>query len=198
MANNNRCGCGSRRNSNSYGCLGSVNDRWRWDNYPYYGGPCPDVNGDYDGDCEDREDRGCRRRCRRKGCCGLFTAMLPMAVIANGIIPLGVTGCLNGKEDFAINSGLITVKREGTYLATYTVRAPEGAALDTTVTLNVNDASQSAAISDVGGTAPFSYTAQAVFEADAGDTVTLRSSEAISITESAAQPLFTLSLMKLD
>ena len=197
MANNHRCGCGSRRNSNSYGCLGSVNGNRRWDNFPYYGGPCPDLEGDYGDDCGDRNDCDCRRRCRRR-CCGQFTAMLPMAVIANGIIPLGVTGCLNGKEDFGVNSGLITLKRAGTYLATYTVRAPEGAALDTTVTLNVNDASQSAAISDVGGAAPFSYTAQAIIEADAGDTVTLRSSEAISITESVPQPLFTLSLVKLD
>lgn len=189
MANNNRCGCGARRNSNSYGCLDSVNERWRWDSCPYYGGPCPDVNGDYGNEV-------CRGN--RKSCCGLFTAMLPMAVIANGIIPLGVTGCLNGKEDFGINSGLITVKRSGTYLATYTARVPEGATLDTTVTLNVNDASQSSAIAEVGGAAPAATTAQAVFQADAGDTVTLRSSEAIAITESNAQPLFTLSLLKLD
>lgn len=195
MANNNRCGCGSRRNSNSYGCLGCVNDRWRWDDYPYYGGPCPDVNGDYGDNCDRDRDR---RRCRRRRCFGMFTAMLPMAVVANGIIPLGVNGCLNGKEDFNINSGLITVKRAGTYLATYTVRVPEGAALNTDVTLNVNGASQSAALAEVGGTAPFGTTAQAVFEADEGDTVTLRSSEAISITESVPQPLFTLSLVKLD
>lgn len=193
MANNNRCGCGSRRHSNSYGCLDSVNGRWRWDNFPFYPGPCPDAEGDYGGDCGDRDCRRCRKRC-----CGQFTAMLPMAVIANGIIPLGVNGCLNAREDFGVNSGLITVRRAGTYLATYTVRAPEGAAMDTTVTLNVNDASQSAAISDVGGTAPFSYTAQALIEADAGDTVTLRSSKAISLTESDPQPLFTLSLVKLD
>ena len=204
MANQYRCGCGSRRNSNSYGCLDSVNARWRWENFPYYDGPCPDVDGDYcanpNDDCGcDRCDRGERRRCRGRGmCCGLFTAMLPMAVTANGIIPLGTTGCLNGKEDFALNSGLITLKRAGTYMATYTVRVPEGAALDTTATLNVNDASQSSAITRVGGTSPSAATAQAVFQADAGDTVTLRTSEAINITAANAQPLFTLSLMKLD
>lgn len=208
MANKYRCGCGSRRNSNSYGCLDSVNARWRWENFPYYDGPCPDVDGDYCNDtgndsgcnCDcDRCDRCDRRRCRRRGmCCGLFTAMLPMAVTANGIVPLGVTGCLNGKEDFALNSGLITLKRAGTYMATYTVRVPEGATLDTIATLNVNDASQSSAITQVGGTAPYATTAQAVFEADAGDTVTLRTSEAINIATTNAQPLFTLSLMKLD
>ena len=48
MANNNHCGCRGRRNSdNAYGCLNSVGGRWRWDNYPYYGGPCPDADGDY-------------------------------------------------------------------------------------------------------------------------------------------------------
>ena len=39
---------------------------------------------------------------------------------------------------------------------------------------------------------------QAVFEADAGDTVTLRTSEAINIATTNAQPLFTLTLVKLD
>ena len=80
-------------------------------------------------------------------------AMLPMAVTANGIIPLTNNNCVidNG---FPVNSGLISIEESGTYLATYTVRVPEGAALDSTITLNVNDASQSSAIAQVGGTRP--------------------------------------------
>ncbi len=199
MANNNRCGCGSRRNNNNgYGCLNSVGGRYRWDDYPYYPGPCPDVNGCYDND-EEEDDRRCRRRCRRRGRCdfGLFMAMLPMAVTANGIIPLSNNNCLidNG---FPVNSGLITIEESGTYLATYNVRVPEGAALDSTITLNVNDASQSSAIAVAGGTAPASTSAQAIFEVNDYATVTLRSSEAINITETSAQPLFTLSLVKLN
>ena len=164
MANNDRCGCVSRRVSNNgYGCLDCCR---RWENYPYYSGPCPDANGCY---CYDRDNGSDRRECcDRRGRCdfGLFSAMLPMAVTANGIIPL--------------------------------VRVPEGAALDSTITLNVNDASQSSAIAQVGGEAPGGVTAQAIFDVNERATVTLRSSEAINITDTSAQPLFTLSLVKLD
>lgn len=205
MANKHRCGCSGRndRNSNrSYGCLNSLESRYRWDNYPYYGGPCPDVNGavnDIDSAC-DREERHGRRRGRRgrRDCFGLFSAMLPMAVAANGIVPLvGNCGCPVG-DGFNVNSGLVTVKEEGTYLATYTVRLPEGADVNSTITLNVNDASQSSAITQVGGAGPGCFTAQAIFDAGDDSTVTLRSSEAINITEPSAQPLFTLSLVKLE
>lgn len=198
MAKNNRCGCGSRRNSNNgYGCLDSVGGRCRWENFPYYGGPCPDAEGCYR--CDDRDDecdRGCRRR-RRNCDFGLFSAMLPMAVTANGIIPLVNNSCVNA-GDFPVNSGLITVEETGTYLATYTVRVPEGAELASTITLNVNDASQSTAIAEVGGAAPATTTAQAIFDVNDRATVTLRSSEAINITDTSAQPLFTLSLVKLN
>ena len=198
MAKNNRCGCGSRRHSNNgYGCLDCCR---RWENYPYYSGPCPDANGCYCYDRDDAPDR-CNRRecCDRRGRCdfGLFSAMLPMAVTANGIIPLVNNSCVNA-ADFPVNSGLISVEESGTYLATYTVRVPEGAALDSTITLNVNDASQSSAIAQVGGEAPGGVTAQAIFDVNERATVTLRSSEAINITDTSAQPLFTLSLVKLN
>lgn len=205
MANKHRCGCSGRndRNSNrSYGCLNSLESRYRWDNYPYYGGPCPDMNGAADdNDCacdrDERRGRGRGRRGRRDSF-GLFSAMLPMAVAANGIIPLvGNCGCPGG-DGFNVNSGLVTVKEEGIYLATYTVRLPEGAEVNSTITLNVNDASQSSAITQVGGAGPGSFTAQAIFDVCGDATVTLRSSEAINITEPSAQPLFTLSLVKLE
>ena len=124
-------------------------------------------------------------------------AMLPMAVTANGIIPLTNNNCVidNG---FPVNSGLISIEESGTYLATYTVRVPEGAALDSTITLNVNDASQSSAIAEVGGTAPSATSAQAIFDVNERATLTLRSSDAINITDTSAQPLVTLSLVKLD
>ena len=195
MARNNRCGCGPRRNNNSYGCLNSVGGRYRWDDYPYYPGPCPDVNGCYDNGNGNDDDCEYRRH-RRRGRCdfGLFTAMLPMAVTANGIIPLAYNNCMSD-NGFPVNSGLITIEEGGTYLATYTVRVPEGAALDSTITLNVNDASQSSAIAQTNGS---STTAQAIFDVSDRATLTMRSSEAINITDPSAQPLFTLSLIKLD
>ena len=113
---------------------------------------------------------------------------------ANGIIPLAYNNCMSD-NGFPVNSGLITIEEGGTYLATYTVRVPEGAALDSTITLNVNDASQSSAIARANGS---STTAQAIFDVSDRATLTMRSSEAINITDPSAQPLFTLSLIKLD
>ena len=203
MAKNKGCGCSGRRDSNnSYGCLNCVDRRCRWDNYPYYGGPCPDANGDYDCGVEQVRgaNRDCDDRCRRGHRCrfGVFSAMLPMAVAANGIIPLVNNSCGFGGNDFPVNSGLITVEREGTYLATYTVRVPDGAAMASTLTLNVNDASQSSAIAEIGGVGPAGYTAQAIFDVGDHATVALRTSEAINLANPSAQPLVTLSLVRLD
>jgi len=187
--------------------------RGYWSNYPYYTGPCADVDGCYgrerdderrcDQDRDDGDRCECRRRrcCRRRGMCsGMFTAFLPVAISANGIVPL----CVNNpcrESDYEVNSGLITLEREGTYLATYTVKVPEATALDTMITLNADGASQSAAATQIvtaAGDATSSYTGQAIFEAGDGATVSLRTSEAINVTDPAAQPMFTLSLVQLD
>lgn len=197
MAKNNRCGGCGRRNSNNIGCLNSVGGRWC--NDPYYGGPCPDVNGEYD--CEERlEERREYRRERRGSVCGMFMTSLPVATLANGIIPLARTMC--GCDAFTVNSGMITLREPGTYLATYTVRVPMGTELSTTTTLNLNDAMQTSGIAviDTGAeaTGTVSTTAQAILNVESGDTVTLRSSDPINVAGTAAQPMFTLSLVKLD
>ena len=127
----------------------------------------------------------------------MFTCMAPMAMAANGIIPL-VNSNLCGDNAMKVNSGMVSIEESGTYLATYTVRVPEGAALDSTITLNVNDASQSSAITQVGGTAPNSFTAQAVFDVSDRAPVTLRSTDAINIADPSAQPVFALSLVRLE
>ena len=170
MANNNRCGCSRRNSNNAYGCLNSVGGRYRWDNYPYYPGPCPDAEGVYDwcNDNNDNDDCDCgrrERRCRRRRRCrfGLFSAMLPMAVTANGIVPLASNNCMGAVSEFPVNSGLITVEEAGTYLATYTVRVPECQAMASTFTLNVNDAYQSSAVVEAGGEGPTGFTGPAIF-----------------------------------
>lgn len=147
------------------------------------------------------------RRCRKEKHCrphwlcnGMFTAWLPIAISPNGIVPLTLNNACR-EARFDVNSGLITVRDAGTYLATYTVQVPAAAELDTTVTLNVNGASQSAAATQIvsaAGDDTTSYTGQAIFEAAEGATVSLRSSDAINVAESAAQPIFNLSLVQLD
>lgn len=209
MANNYRCGdCGRRDSNNRYGCLNCLSENRRcWDNYPYYNGPCPDRNGNYES-VRGGYDDGCGsydggRPCdggkssERRSKYGIFSAMLPMAVAPNGIIPLVNSNCFCPCGDFAVNSGLITVEEAGTYLATYTVRVPEGQTLTSNITLNVNDASQSTAITAVGGKGPVSFTAQAICDMCERSTVALRSSEAINLTDPSVQPLVTLSLVRI-
>lgn len=195
-----------------------------WNNFPYYTGPCADTDGCYgyeqeEDNCDNGNDNNncdntcCCPRCRRRRChkkccfgggggmcCDMFSAWLPMALSPNGIVPLVMNKPCRG-SDFNINSGMITLEKGGTYLATYTVKAPETAALDTTISLNVDGASQSTASTQViteAGTTTSSFTGQAIFEADEGATVSLRTSEAINVTDPATQPMFTLSLVQLS
>ena len=200
MANNYRCGdCGRRDSNNRYGCLNCLGgyDSCR-PNYPYYDGPCPDRNGYYEAVKGGYGDGcGSSSATERRGKYGIFSAMLPMAVAPNGIIPLVNSNCFCPCGDFAVNCGLITVEEAGTYLATYTVRVPEGQTLTSNITLNVNDASQSTAITEVGGQGPVSFTAQAICDMCERSTVALRSSEAINLTDPSVQPLVTLSLVRI-
>ena len=183
--------------------------RERWENYPYYTGPCPspEVAGAYEdedrGDC--RRRRRCHRddRCDRCGhydrCSAIFAAYLPVAIGPNGVVPLVVNNPCRD-SDFTVNSGMITLEKAGVYLASYDVRLPAGATMNTTLTLNVDGASQSTAITQVetAGTGTAAYSAQAIFEAGEGANVDLRTSDAISITDPSAQPAFTLSLVRLE
>jgi hypothetical protein len=202
MANHYRCGdCGRRDSNNRYGCLNSLSENRRcWDNYPFYSGPCPDRDGNYESvrggyDGCGQYDFGTASERRSKH--GIFSAMLPMAVAPNGIIPLANSSCYCPNGDFSVNCGLITVEKAGTYLATYTVRVPEGQTLASNITLNVNDACQSTAITEVGGAGPVSFTAQAICDMCERSTVALRSSEAINLTDPSIQPLVTLSLVQI-
>ena len=203
MSNGN-CDCRRRHPVGSLNSLGGLRP-WgvTWN------GGCPDANGCYgreDGDCGDWHDRDCRgrdrggRRGRRgsgDGVFGLYTACLPMAVAPNGVIPL-VGGLCDCGGDIAVNSGVITLYRPGTYLATVTARVGAETTVDSTITLNVNEASQSSAVLELAGAGPSSSTAQAMFDVCDQALVTLRSVDAINITTPASQPLFTLSLVRLE
>ena len=206
--------CGRRgRRRRPVGCLNSVGGLRPWG--PIWNGGCPDANGCYEADMpmpeyargggwDDRCGNRCQDRCgnrRQDSCCeqgcrfGIFTASLPMAVAANGVIPLISGPCDSG---IAVNSGVITLYQPGTYLATVTARMGADTAVDSTVTLNVNEASQSSAVIELGGAGPMNSSAQAVFEVVDHALVTLRSADPINVSTSAPQPLFTLSLVRLE
>ena len=226
MANTHRCGC-NRRNSNNMGCLSSMNGCRRWEGFPYYRGCCPNAEGEYDcqengggsgGDDGERRcgrccDCECRRRRHRDRCdrCdryeqyervgqsvfGLFSACQPMAVAAQGVVPLAKGSC--GCQGFGVNGGRISLRESGVYLATMTVQVPENTGVESVFSLNVDDVSQpSASIPVTAEGGAFSATAQAIFEADEGDAVFVESSETVNVTDPALQPMVTLTLMRLD
>lgn len=188
-----RCGCGGRR---PRGCLHSVYGKWPW-----YGG-FMSAEGDYeevrrngwqeDGFVEERGEGSRRGSC---AICGIFTTAIPVAVAANGVIPLN--GCCM-EPGLKQNGGVVSITEPGTYLATVTARVPEGVTVDSTVTLNANDASQYSALMVLSGEGPTSSSSQALFEVSDHTTVSLLSSEALNITEASPQPMFTLSLVRVD
>ncbi len=190
--NSKRCGCGGRR---PRGCLNSIGGPHGWYGCPGYTGGCPDADDAEQNDALDAGQECPRRRRCRRAVCGIFTAALPMAVAANGVVPLNGCGADGG---LSINGGLVTVETPGIYLATVTARLPEEVSLETTVSLNANDASQYSALMDLNVSGPAASCSQAIFEVCDRTTVSLRSAEAINVTATSPQPLFTLSLVRLD
>ena len=189
MANSYRNG-----RHNGMGCLGSIPRRGCRENYPYYTGPCPEAGGGYEIKREYEIERGDERP-RAGRSAAMFTAQAPMAVAASGVIPLTGSAC---DCDYEVNGGVITVREPGEYLATYIVRVPEGLALDSTLTLNVNGVSQPAGITVVGGEGPSCFTCQTLFETSGRASVSLKSSDEICASSASVQPMVTLSLLRLS
>ena len=136
---------------------------------------------------------GCDHHCR----CpvyGLFSANTPLSVTAGAAIPLSATNISD--HDFTVSNGTVTIKRCGTYLATYTVNIPSGAELDTTIVMNVNGVAQPSTLLNVS--AAGSYTGQTVFKANCGTTVSLVSSAAFSVTDPVGQNIVALTLTRID
>ena len=196
MTNNNRCGCGCRHSNKSLGCLESVRGCRRWENFPYYDGCCPDADGCYDCGCG-HGGGGLRGADRAFG---IFSACQPLAVAANGCVPLAKTSGCDG--EFDVRGGAISMREQGVYLATMTVRVPAATGVASTFALNVNGVEQPTTITPVetaaDGAQVFAATSQAIFDAGAGDAVTIRSADTVNVTEPSIQPMFTLTLMRLD
>ena len=218
-------GCARRIFNNSIysggSALNSVAMCQRCENFPFYTGPCPDVNGCYcDSNCCENTTSSCSCNCNCQnncnccnceieepvvpcccGCCnistpayGLFTANEPLNVAAGGIIPLVST--VNYPDAFVVSNGTIVFRKQGTFLATYTVRIPSGGTANTTIDLNVNGVPQIPAEVTVSG--PGVYSAQTIFTVTDGSMLTLTSSNALNLIGATTSPIFTLSLVEIQ
>ena len=194
MPNIYRSGCGCRTSNNTFGALNSVARRCR-DNYPFYDGCCPDAGGCYD--C----GPGWPGRPWGDGACyAMLSACQPLAVAANGNVPLAKAETRN--PAFGVNGGVVSLYNPGVYLATMTVRVPAATAVDSTFALALNDVSLPTTITPVETTADdtqaFTATSQALFTAEAGDAVAIRSDDTVNLTDPAIEPMFVLTLVRLD
>ena len=196
MANNQRCGC--RASYNTLGCLNSLASRRLWDNYPYYDGCCPDADGCYD--CGSGGPGWPVRPCGDGACYAMLSACQPLAVAANGNVPLAKSSARN--PAIGVNGGVVSLYNPGVYLATMSVRVPAATEVDSTFALALNDVNLPTTITPVETTAEagqaFTATAQAMFTAEAGDALTIRSSETVNLSEPMIEPMFVLTLVRLD
>lgn len=95
-----------------------------------------------------------------------------------------------------MTNGVVTFCRCGVYLATYTVHVPTGSEVDTSIVMNVNGVAQPNTLLNVAAVG--SYTGQTVFTANAGTTLSLVTSAALSITEPVGQNVVTLTFTRID
>lgn len=183
------CGCSACTSARNSACCGEC-------------GRCNGCNTCSCGSCNECDDcNGCGCGCDDCNCgCGthnpvygLFSANVPLTVTAGAAVPLVPTAV--STNDFTVAGGAITVNRCGVYLATYTANIPIGAEVDTTLVLNVNGAAQPSTLQTVS--TPGSYTGQTVFTANAGSTVSLISSAALSLTEPIGQNVVNLTLTRI-
>lgn len=184
-------------------------------NSPYYNGPCPTVGGEYNGNgngngsgndddrnCrrhdDDRDE--CRRRRRRRGydrenIQGYFFTPSPLTVAAGAAIPFlpGCT-CYGGGMDTA-GGGMVEIEEEGVYYAAYTVMAPAGTALETTLTPCLNGLPLLAGVVDTADAAE-PVSGQVIFRADEDDMFALTTAAAISIA-AAPMPVISMNILRI-
>ena len=128
-----------------------------------------------------------------------FIATAPATVTAGGQLNLQYdTG---DQTAFQVRPSGIRIVYPGRYFAAYTFQNPAGTTLDTTLALELDgsplNASASRAVTD-GAAASSTFSGQSIFEADAGDYLTLGSTGAITLPAGDQTPVATLTLMRIS
>jgi hypothetical protein len=99
-------------------------------------------------------------------------------------------------NDFTVSGGTVTINRCGTYLATYTVNLPVAPEAGSTTIMNVNGVAQPSTLLNL--TDAGSYTAQTVFTANRGTTISIVSNNALTVADPAGLNIVTLTLTRID
>ena len=128
---------------------------------------------------------------------GFFNAAPPVTIAAGGVVPLETN--LANDRFFTNTGGSILIRRAGAYLVSYSVQVPAGETLASQyyLTLNGTAIDETALnVTDDGAEETESYTIQAIIQATANSTLTLNSSNAVTLEATALNP-FNLTIVRL-
>lgn len=198
MVNCNAChSCKSKRGCTHVGALNSLS---RSRSFPFFTGPCPEAPARVNG-CTALNTALDAHTCDRCECSicssrtgfGVFSASGPISLPAEGAVNLNARNV--NADFFTASCGSIRIRRSGLYYAAVTADIPCESAVDTILRLELG--SQPLVPPELAVTTG-NYAGHTVFHARAGELLKLSTLEALTISQTTAQPVFTLTLIKLD
>ena len=142
---------------------------------------------------------GCHRcGCHCRACFGVFTANGPINLSAGGTINLT---CRNVNTDcFTTSFGSIRIRRAGIYFAMVTADIPVGTCVDTTLRLELGNqvlVPPELSIVTHSDCDTNNFAGSTVFCARAGELLKLSTLDALTVSQTTAQPVFTLTLIQI-
>ena len=168
----NTCGCNNCNSCNSCGC-------------------CDDCDCDCDCDC------GCCD-CDECHASASFAAATPVELACGDSVTL--TPNFSNSRDFKATQDGVEILRSGTYLIVYTVHIPANNAVSSRFVLTLNGERITASALDVateGDNTTNGFTMHAMVNAQAGSVLKLVSLNPVSICQSSASNVFTLTLTRI-
>ena len=136
--------------------------------------------------------------CHCRACFGVFTANGPINLSAGGTINL--TGRNVNTDCFTTSFGSIRIRRAGIYFAMVTADIPVGTCVDTTLRLELGNQAlvpPELAIVTHSDCESHNFAGSTVFCAKAGELLKLSTLDALTIGQTTAQPVFTLTLIQI-
>ena len=136
--------------------------------------------------------------CHCRACFGVFTANGPINLSAGGTINLT---CRNVNTDcFTTSFGSIRIRRAGIYFAMVTADIPVGTCVDTTLRLELGNqvlVPPELSIVTHSDCDTNNFAGSTVFCARAGELLKLSTLDALTVSQTTAQPVFTLTLIQI-
>lgn len=130
---------------------------------------------------------------------GVYAACAPLSVSAGDAVPLSLQNACS--HTFSTSYGSILIRRPGIYYAAVAADIPACAEVETALSFELNGQTidcPALNIDTCGGCGAMNYAASGVFRAGAGSLLKLISMNDLNICKACAQPVFTITLIRLD